>query len=348
MQFTGFKPVYHRLRRKLLTRPSLTRFLILGLLIGILIAAFVVLRGPASKIMSGLEIITGTPLPQTAGRTNFILLGVGGEGHEGSDLTDTMIYASVNNQSRVVTLITVPRDLWVPSLRAKINTAYHYGFEKQATSGGLLLVKTAISEVFGQPVHFAAVIDFSTFSKAIDLLGGVDIVVDRTFEDRFYPIPGKENDLCGGDPDYACRYEYLKFEAGLQHFTGSTALKYVRSRHSSDPEEGTDFARSRRQEKVIAAVRAKLLSIKNLTNTKIYKDLYSLLVSSVISDISPQYYSSLLRLGLKIKNQPVVSASVENYLENPKTSPAYDYQWVLIPKANDYKALAASVSATLR
>lgn len=348
MQFTKYKSVYHRLRRQLLSRPAITRIILVLTTFMVLFGIITVFRGQFSKINSGLETVAGKPLPQTAGQTNFILLGAKGEGHEGSDLTDTVIFASVNHSSQSLALITVPRDLWIPTLRAKINTAYHYGYEKQATAGGLLLAKSAISEVFDQPVHFAVLIDFSTFARVIDLLGGIDITVDKTFEDFQYPISGKENDLCDGDPQYACRYEYLKFEAGLQHFDGNTALKYVRSRHSADPDEGTDFARSRRQAKVISAVKSKILSVKNLTNTKLYKDLYSLITSSLISDISPEYFSSLIRLGLKIKNQPINSLSIENYLENPKISSTYDSQWVLIPKNNDFKSLSASISALLK
>lgn len=317
--------------------------LFLGLFIG-----WIVLNKPVSKALQNLELVTGSPLPQSLGRTNIIILGTGGDGHDGPDLADSLMLASIRLDSGKTSLVSIPRDIWVPSLRAKINTAYHYGFEKQATTGGLLLAKSAVSEILNQPIHFAIKIDFSAFVQAVDILGGVDIDVEREFTDSEYPIPGMENDLCDGDPETKCRYETVRFTAGPQHMDGQRALKYVRSRHSTDPLEGTDFARSKRQEKVLAAIQAKLLSIKNLKNSEIYQDLYQLALDSVVTDITPQYYSTFFQLGLKMRRQPFTTLSIEDQLENPPISPKYDYQWVLIPKGGDNSALSQQVSSILK
>lgn len=323
---------FQRFRRHFFSNILLARFVIITFtLLGVLLTWHLV-RTPAQAILQSLRLVSGQPLPQAAGRTNIVILGTGGSGHEGPNLADTIILASVKLDTGATTLISLPRDFWIPSLRAKINTAYHYGFEKEGTVGGLLLAKSAVSEALGVPVHFAVKIDFSAFTRAIDLLGGVDVEVDRAFTDSFYPISGKENDLCDGDPETRCRYETLNFSAGAQHFDGPTALKFVRSRHSTDSEEGTDFARSKRQEKVLTAVKTKLLSINNLKNSQIYKDLFSLAQQSVVTDIASEYYSTLFQLGLKLKQQPFKTISLEDYLENPPISGRYDNQWVLVPK----------------
>ena len=128
---------------------------------------------------------------------------------------------------------------------------------------------------------------------------------------------------------------------------GERALKFVRSRHSTDPEEGTDFARSKRQEKVIAVVRSKLTSLRNLKNTQIYKDLYDLAVKSVVTDITPQYYATFVKLGLKMRKTPFQTFSIEDYLENPPLSLKYDNQWVLVPKGGDSSALFSFISSLL-
>jgi LCP family protein required for cell wall assembly len=345
MQITRIQGSYNRLRRRFFSNVYFARFFVIISVVLIALLTWVVVNKPIS---SGLRLVTGSPLLQVSGRTNILILGTGGSGHEGPDLADTIIVASVKLDTGETTLISIPRDLWVPSIRAKINTAYHYGFEKQGTGGGLLLAKSAVSESLNLPVHYVAKIDFSGFTKAIDILGGLDITIDRSFTDEKYPIPGKENDLCDGDPDYKCRYETLNFSAGPVHLDGQSALKFVRSRHSSDPQEGTDFARSKRQEKVITAVKNKIFSIKNLKDTQVYKDLFSLVQQSVVTDITSEYFSTFFQLSLRAKNHPLKSMSIESLLENPPVSSRFDLQWVLIPKGNNYQTLFASVAAELK
>jgi LCP family protein required for cell wall assembly len=350
MQINKIHHIYNRNRRQLLSHVVIARILFIFIAVVLFVGSWFVFKPQAGKLLSGLEVVAGKPLPESDGRTNIILLGVGGQDHDGPDLTDTIIFVSIKDDTGETTLVSIPRDLWLPSRGAKINTAYHYGYDKEATSGGLLSASSAVSEVIGQPVHFAVYIDFSTFAKAIDLLGGVDITVDKTFDDYQYPIPGKENDLCNGDPEFKCRYEHLHFDSGLQHMDGAIALKFVRSRHSTDLDEGTDYARSKRQEKVITAVKNKLLSITNLTNSKVYKELYNLAVNSVITNITPEYYSTFLRLGLKARQHPLASYTLSSpeQLDNPPVSDKYDGQWVLIPKGNDPKFVYNYVSSLLQ
>jgi anionic cell wall polymer biosynthesis LytR-Cps2A-Psr (LCP) family protein len=347
MQISRISALYNRVRRRFFSHPGLARIIILIFLLVFVLVGWVAIRHPVSRIFGNLQLIAGKPLVQNSGRTNIVILGTGGDGHEGPDLADTIIFVSIKLDTGKTTLISIPRDLWVPSLRAKINTAYHYGFEKQATAGGLLLAKSAVSESLEQPVHYAIKVDFSVFVRAIDLMGGLDVNVDRGFTDRMYPIPGKESDPCDGDPETKCRYEVISFASGPQHMDGQTALKFVRSRHSDDSQEGTDFARSKRQEKIISAIRSKLLSVKNLKNSEIYKALYRLIRESVITDITSEYYSTFFQLGLKMRHSPFSSYSVEEYLENPEISDKYDLQWVLIPKNNDPKSVTDYVSSLL-
>jgi polyisoprenyl-teichoic acid--peptidoglycan teichoic acid transferase len=350
MQINKLHHFYNRIRRQVLSHVVFTRVLFILLILLLVTGTWFVFRQQVQGLVSGMQVVAGKPLPETNGRTNILLLGSGGPGHDGPDLTDTNIFISIKADSGETTLISIPRDFWIPSLRAKINTAYHYGYIKEATSGGLLLAKSAVSEALGQSVHFVVNLDFSTFAKAIDLMGGVDITVDRAFTDDQYPIPGKENDLCDGDPLTKCRYETVQFTAGPQHMDGVTALKFVRSRHSTDPEEGTDFARSKRQEKIITAVKNKLLSINNLKNTKIYKELYDLAINSLVTDITPEYYAPLLKLSLKARQHPISTFTLTSpeQLDNPPISDKYDGQWVLIPKGGDPKFVYSYVSSLLQ
>ncbi len=279
-------------------------------------------------------------LQQSQDRTNFLLLGIGGGDHEGSDLTDTMILVSVNQTTGDVAMISVPRDIWVPSMRAKVNTAYHYGEEKQL-GGGFVLAKSAVSEIVGLPVHYAALINFTNFEKFIDSIGGVDINVQTAFDDYEYPIPDRENDLCDGDVQTKCRFEHLHFDQGPQHMSGNLALKYVRSRHAVG-DEGSDFARSRRQENLILAIKAKLVSKEILANPAKIKSIYTSLSQSFISDFSSDLYPALIKLGLKASKSKIRTlALTEDLLSNPPISSKYDFQWVLIPKDGSFENLSS-------
>jgi LCP family protein required for cell wall assembly len=248
---------------------------------------------------------------------NVLLLGYGGEGHEGAYLTDTMMVAHIDLKTNRAVLVSLPRDLWVKvpgktaDFHAKINSVYEMGLfpedypqipsQYTGKQGAAELVKKTVGDLTGLPIDNYVGVDFGGFKQIIDMVGGVDINVETTFDDYEYPIEGKENELCGKDdqfkqvepflsdpnasdsaktdffkdkPDletfynnitddpaqaFPCRYEHLHFDKGPQHMDGTTALKYARSRHSL--QDGTDFGRARRQQKVIEAVKNKVFSI---------------------------------------------------------------------------------------
>lgn len=203
-----------------------------------------------------LLVNTGVDLKFQDGRTNILLLGIGGGTHEGADLTDTILVVSLDKQNKKMAMISVPRDLWSDTLKDKVNSSYHYGEEKKA-GGGLTLSKVIVEDVVGLPIHYVLLIDFSGFEDIITIAGGIDITVSKAFTDPEFPVAGKENDVCDGDPKFACRYESATFVQGLQHMDGKRALTYVRSRHA-EGDEGSDFARSRRQQEVLVALLEKL------------------------------------------------------------------------------------------
>jgi LCP family protein required for cell wall assembly len=219
------------------------------------------------SFIADLIVSENPPFKKYQGRTNFVLLGIPGKTHEGVDLTDTIIFVSIGFKKSDILMVSLPRDIWLDSLKDKINTAYHYGEEKKE-GGGFILAKSSVSEVVGLPVHYALLIDFEGFENIINLVGGIDVNVENPFTDNKFPIPGRENDLCNGDKEFRCRYETVSFRKGLQHMNGETTLKFVRSRNA-EGDEGTDFAREKRQQQVILALQKKLLSITNLTPSKI-------------------------------------------------------------------------------
>ncbi len=295
---------------------------------------------------SGLPIVTKEiELRQKNGRTNILLLGLEGNGDE-ENLTDSLIFVSVKLENNKVMLISIPRDLWVPSMKAKVNTAYHYG-EKKKPGGGLILAKASVEETLGQPVHYVVCLDFDGFKRAVDLLGGVEIEVERTFDDYKYPIPGKEDAY----PE-STRYEHLHFDTGEQLMDGERALKYVRSRYAQGP-EGSDFARSARQQRFLLAFKKKVLSRETFLNPKKIVELVKTFGDSVDMDIPLEAYAPFLKLFLEVKQANIKKAILNSgeggnggVLYEPETE-EYDDQFVLMPKNDDWKVVKDYVVSLL-
>lgn len=299
-------------------------------------------------------------LKKTDNRINILLLGIGGGSHDGPNLTDTIILANVDQDKNKVTLTSVPRDLWVPDLNGankKINEAYAQG-EDQKKGAGLTLAEAVVKKVTGQEIDYGVRIDFTGFEKAVDIVGGLDITVDNVLDDNEYPISGKEDDLCGNTESdvaafvatdsaetdlqqkFSCRYKHLHFDTGSTHMDGQTALEFVRSRHALGV-EGGDFARSKRQEKVITAFRDKLLSAQTLINPGKIISLYDILKGSIDTNIKQDEFDDFVRLAQKMQKAKIQSLVIDagdeqtqrpGLLQIAPIAPEYDYLSVLIPR----------------
>jgi len=248
-----------------------------------------------SSLLSLLsDFNTGNIKGKSEGRTNILILGMGGKNHPGGMLSDTMILASINYQDQKIGMISVPRDLWVPIAgygHAKINEAYADGEKNKSTttSGGALSSRT-IENVLGVPVHYYLSLDFEGFKKMVDTVGGVDIYVENAINDPSYPA------------DNMVDYSPFKLSAGLQHMDGSLALKYVRSRKTT-----SDFDRSRRQMQVMAAVRDKILSTGILANPKKITDLLNILGDHIRTNMQVSDIKSLWEVGKTLDTTNIIS-----------------------------------------
>ena len=248
-------------------------------------------------------------------KINILILGKGGVGHEAPDLTDTIILASIDNKS--ISLVSLPRDIWVPEIRAKLNSAYYWG--------KLPLAKTTVEKIVGIPIQYGLVIDFSGFKKIVDVLDGIEVEVQNAFTDEKYPIAGKENDPC-----IPCRYEIVKFEKGKQIMDGERALKFIRSRNA-EGSEGTDSARAARQQFVIDAIKNKILS-----NPWKILGLKNAVMQSLETDMDLNTLAGILGLVKSAKGNLVAVSIPEEFLVNPPVSRRYDNQYVFIPKVGDW------------
>jgi polyisoprenyl-teichoic acid--peptidoglycan teichoic acid transferase len=270
----------------------------------------------------------GITLKSSDNKTNILLLGIGGGTHEGGDLTDTMIVLSLDNANKSAALISIPRDIWSDTLKAKVNSAYHYGELKQK-GGGMILSKVVAEDVIGMPIQYSLLIDFSGFKDIVDLLGGIDVNVSAAFTDNDYPIPGKEHDTCPDDPTNRCVYETVHFDSGLQHMDGSRALIYVRSRHA-EGEEGSDFARNRRQQEVLIALKDKIIHPLSWVTPGRLSGLPHVIDQATDTDMNMGELASVFKQYIRIKDGNVAKVSFDTMLTE---APSYLYNglYVLVP-----------------
>jgi polyisoprenyl-teichoic acid--peptidoglycan teichoic acid transferase len=285
----------------------------------------------AKAVMWGARFMRTATLNSSDGRTNILILGVGGGTHEGADLTDTIIVLSLDMTKKTVALLSIPRDIWSETLKDKVNTAYHYGELKQK-GGGLLLAKVIMEDVIGMPIHYALVIDFSGFTKVIDAVGGIAVNVPEAFTDTQYPKPGMEQATCPGDPTNACVYETVHFDAGNQHMDGARALIYARSRHA-EGDQGTDFARGRRQQIIMVALRDRFTHPTEWVTLSRLQALPKLLGDATDMDMTITQALMVGRQFASVSQDQINKIAFDQLLENP---PAYLYNslYVLAPKTS--------------
>lgn len=225
------------------------------------------------KVKALFTATTRTALGAGSDRINIALLGIGGEGHEGAQLTDTILIASIKPSTKQVALISIPRDTVVniPGYGyRKINEANALAEMQNPGSGPDSALQT-LQDFLGIDIPYYARVDFGGFEKLIDDIGGVDVYVDKSFSDSDFPTW-----------DYKVRT--VSFTKGWSHFDGAQALDFARSRHGNNF-EGSDFARAHRQQKMLVAARDKLLSTETLLHPSRLTDILNTLDAHIKTNI---------------------------------------------------------------
>lgn len=208
----------------------------------------------------------------TNGYTNILVLGVDSLESRGSvpPLTDTILIASVNTRSGEINTLSLPRDLWSEEYQTKINALYFYGQERYPERPEQF-TKEVLEEMLGLQMHHTIVITMDSLADMVDLLGGIEVDVPTGFVDNKFPRPDVDVAV---ERDPEVLYKTVTFEPGKQIMNGEQVLEYVRSRNS-EGDEGHDLARTGRQQYVLNALLAKILSRSTLTNPALMGDLFS-------------------------------------------------------------------------
>ncbi len=209
--------------------------------------------------------------------------------------TDTIVLAAIRPNSGQVTLISVPRDLYVyiPTVGMdRINAAYEYGVMYNYPGGGAALLKDTILYNLGIRIDHIAIVDFDGFSRIVDTLGGLDVPVYCPYTDWHLINPNY-------DPENENNWALFTVGPGVVHMDGDLALWYARSRKKS-----SDFDRGRRSQEVLRALYAQALQTGAISKIP---QLYNDFSSAVITDLDLNGILKLSPLALHLTNADIRS-----------------------------------------
>ena len=239
------------------------------------------------------------PLLSDNGSVNFLLIG-SDKRPGGSFRTDTMVLVILWPKEGQVSMISIPRDLWIyiPSVgMQRINTAYQSGELNDYKDGGPGLLRDTIAYNLGIRIDHTAMVEFGGFQRIVDTLGGVDVPVACPYTDWHLIDPSY-------DPNNENNWSLYTVQPGLVHMDGELALWYARSRLQS-----SDFDRGRRQQEVLRAIFNQALKTNMLTRIP---QLYSDFSSAITTDLG---LADLLKLSLYAPK--LTNANIRSYYLRP-------------------------------
>ena len=264
-----------------------------------------------------------TPQPETD-RLNILALGLRGEEDpNGGLLTDSIMVITLKKSTGQVALISIPRDLYITmpgqKYKEKINFAYALGFEQKGAAGGMFLSKIAVSRVTGLFIDHVVTINHAAFKEVVDALGGVDVTLDKPFQEK----------------TQFAKDILIDLPVGQNHLDGNTALYFVRSRFST-----SDFDRAQRQQAVLLAVKEKALSLGVLSNPVTIFQTMGSLGKNVRTDLSFSEIKNLIGLAsdinIKEVRHRVFDTTPEGLLYSTKSDIG---AYILLPVEEDFSKI---------
>ncbi len=293
------------------------------------------------KVFHGniFNVLTTTKLDgEDTGRVNILLAGNSADdpGHNGANLTDSIMVVSIDVKDNSAFMLSVPRDLWVdiPGYHhAKINEAYVAGEDDNFSApgypnGGMGLLEEVIQQNFGIKANYYALVNYNALRDAVNAVGGIDVNIQSSDPRGLY------------DPsiDWTTHGPLVKLANGAQHLSGEQALDLARARGDAYGSYGfpeSDFDRTEHQRQMILAVKSKVISAGVLANPLALSNLFDSIGQNVKTDLTLSEVRRLYDIGKDINNNSVQSVSLNdangaNLLSN-YTSPTN--QSALIPSA---------------
>ncbi|RMF53549.1 MAG: LytR family transcriptional regulator [Chloroflexota bacterium] len=220
---------------------------------------------------------------------NILLIGNDRRSNAVDYRTDTLVIVSVNRTTGSVSLLSLPRDLYVYIPKYgydRINTASLWGDLYKLNGGGIATLIAAVRYNLGIRIDRYAQVNFEGFKTIVDRLDGIEIVVDCPITD--YRL--RE----GANPNVLANYRPFTLQVGVHRMNGDLALWYVRSRNGT-----SDFDRNRRQQ---AMLRAIFQAVRERGQLNQLPALWSDLSAIVKTDLTLADLLSLVPIALNLEN----------------------------------------------
>jgi LCP family protein required for cell wall assembly len=226
---------------------------------------------------------------EDVGRVNILVAGNSADdtGHNGANLTDSIMIVSLDTKNKSAYMLSVPRDLWVdiPGYgHAKINEAYVDGQEDNFKEdgyfpGGMGLLQQVIEQNFDVNLNYYALVNYTALKDMVNAVGGIDFTVKSTDSRGLY------------DPsiDYATHGPLVKLSNGVHHLTGEQALDLSRARGDAYGSYGfpaSDFDRTNNQRQELIALKSKVTSTGVLTNPAKLSSIFDAIGNNVKTDFT--------------------------------------------------------------
>lgn len=307
---------FRRFMRKITWKRAAITAAIIALLIGLFVAGKFLYN--AYKLFGGdiFGILNTTKLKgEDRGRVNILLAGNSADdvGHNGGQLTDSIMLVSIDTRNNTAFMLSVPRDLWVDIPDAghqKINAAYVVGQEEgfnepDYPKGGMGLLEKIIEDDFGLPIDYYALVNYNAMREAVNAVGGVNVNI-------------KSNDPRGlYDPniDYTDGGPLVKLSNGPHKLNGQDALNLARARgdaYNAYGFDAADFDRTKNQRELLVALKNKAVSAGTLANPAKITSLSDALGSNVKTDFKPSELRRLYEVTKPITGKNIQSLSLND------------------------------------
>ncbi|EKD49396.1 MAG: cell envelope-related transcriptional attenuator [uncultured bacterium] len=266
--------------------------------------------------------LPGTGLKgESKGQINILVLGIGGEGHSGENLTDTIMLIMIRPKENKMAMLSIPRDLWVNTKGygdSKINAVYARALPKEGKEKAIGLVENHVKDITDIKPDYYALIDFEGLSEVVETLDGVDVYVDTEFTDTLHKI---------------------NYKKGKNHFNGEQAVMYTRARYATAG-EGSDFQRADRQQDLIMAIKDKAISKDTLFDPSKLSSLSKQYKKHIFTNISIRELGRLKAVTGDISNDNTIKEvySTSNILVSEKSAGG---AYILKPRSGDYSETRA-------
>ncbi len=232
---------------------------------------------------------------------NMLLLGIAGEGSRGAFLTDTIFVANIIPSKKQISMIALPRDLWVKvpngSTGVKINSLYELENrgKKFSKADSYELIKEKVEDITGLPMDYIVILDLKGFEKLIDVLGGIDIWLEEDVIDPNLVNPHNPSEI-------------FHLSAGWRHLDGALIIKFIRTRYAPNG----DFYRIEHQQQIIAALKDKLTKLADIWNLISWLKIWQSLSGHVITNLDFNTIWQIFPIVKNISSDQIQYLSITN------------------------------------